>query len=502
MPTVYGDYSRGRIGWFFGLSGAQLGILAVSVLPVFWAVHQTAWLSAALFLVVWGLVAVVTVVPVRGRSATGWLAASTGFAVGGLAGWTRFRSAAASGRAGPSEAPDLPGVLQGVQIHDGPPRGPRLARVAIIQDHAARTWAVTAGVVHPGIGLTEAAGRDRLGVGLSGLLDQACRTELVDEILFIVRTVPEDGAERDLWLARHRRPGAPRLSRGVNDDLDQALAQAGVRTETFATVVVPESRIGRDARESGGGLEGRARVLYGLVEEVEAQLRGPMAMTAVGWLSSAELAAACRTGFAPGDRAGIVDALAARDGGQDICPDVPWAIAGPSGADPAPRHYSHDAWHSASITIRLPARGAVMGALAPLLAPSQPGERRSVLVAYPILRQATADRVTAGAEWAADIGTHLRARAGIRPRARQREEAARAHGMDAKLAGGNAMTRPYAVCTVTVPRTARIAEHARRLDAAARRAGFAPLRLDLSQDTAFAASTIPLGVSLTRRGDA
>jgi hypothetical protein len=95
MPTVYGDYSRGRIGWFFGLSGAQLGILAVSVLPVFWAVHQTAWLSAALFLVVWGLVAVVTVVPVRGRSATGWLAASTGFAVGGLAGWTRFRSAAA-----------------------------------------------------------------------------------------------------------------------------------------------------------------------------------------------------------------------------------------------------------------------------------------------------------------------------------------------------------------------------------------------------------------------
>ena len=31
-------------------------------------------------------------------------------------------------------------------------------------------------------------------------------------------------------------------------------------------------------------------------------------------------------------------------------------------------------------------------------------------------------------------------------------------------------------------------------------AGFAPLRLDLSQDVAFAASTIPLGVSLTRKG--
>ena len=119
MPTAYCDYSRGRIGWFFGLSGPQLLTVTASVLPVFWAVHQTAWLSAALFLLAWGLVVVVTVVPVRGRSATGWLAASTGFAVGGLAGWTRFRSAAASGWAGPPEAPDLPGVLQGVQIHDG-----------------------------------------------------------------------------------------------------------------------------------------------------------------------------------------------------------------------------------------------------------------------------------------------------------------------------------------------------------------------------------------------
>jgi hypothetical protein len=58
------------------------------------------------------------------------------------------------------------------------------------------------------------------------------------------------------------------------------------------------------------------------------------------------------------------------------------------------------------------------------------------------------------------------------------------------------------VCTVTVPKTARVAEYARRLDAAVRRAGFAPLRLDLSQDAAFAASTIPLGISLSRKGDA
>ena len=51
-------------------------------------------------------------------------------------------------------------------------------------------------------------------------------------------------------------------------------------------------------------------------------------------------------------------------------------------------------------------------------------------------------------------------------------------------------------------KTARVTEFGRRLDASVRRAGFAPLRLDLSPDTAFAAATIPLAISLTRRGDA
>lgn len=502
MATIYGDYSRDKIGWFFGLSGWQLAVLAVSVMPVLWAVQHGAWRPALLFTAAWALVLVVTVAPVRGRSATGWLAASTVFAVGALTGWTRFTSAAATGKAHDLAAADLPGVLAGVQIHDGPPQGQALARVAVIQDHAAKTWAVTAAVVHPGIGLSDANERRRQGAGLSQLLELASRTELIDEILFTVRTVPEDGAERDLWIARHQLRNGPGLARRVNDELAQALSGASVRTEAFVTIVIPETRIGRAAKECGGGLAGRARVLYGLMGEVEAQLRAGMAMTGVTWLTSPQLALACRTGFAPGDRAGIIDAVAQRHRDAGVTADVPWAVAGPSGADPVVRHYSHDAWNSASATISLPVKGAAMGALAPILTPSEPGERRSFLVAYPILDQSSADRRSANSQWAADVGAHLRAKAGVRQRAKQRAEAATAHGMDDKLARGNAMTRPYAVCTVTVAKTVRVAEYARRLDAAVRRAGFAPLRLDLSQDAAFAASTIPLGISLSRRGDA
>ena len=71
--TVYADYQRDRIGWFFGLSGGQLMFLAVASLPAFWAISRTAWFSAFLFALVWVFLLTITVIPVRGRSATGWV---------------------------------------------------------------------------------------------------------------------------------------------------------------------------------------------------------------------------------------------------------------------------------------------------------------------------------------------------------------------------------------------------------------------------------------------
>ncbi|MDQ2852853.1 MAG: PrgI family protein [Actinomycetota bacterium] len=501
MATIYNDYSRDRIGWFFGLSGWQAGILAVALLPPCWSISKGAWVSVGLFILLWGVLFVITVTPVRGRSAIGWLGALTASSVGVITGWSRFRSKAVTGKIENLDDADLPGVLQAIQIHDGPPQGHSQSRVAVIQDHATRTWAVTASVVHPGIGLKEAGERFQQGVGLSELLDTAMRTELIEEVIFVVRTVPDDGAERDLYVQRHRR-NSPELARVINDELQAGLSAAGVRTEAFCTIVVAESRLKNEAKETGGGLDGRCRVLYGLMAEIESQLRGGMAMTSVGWLTSPELALACRTGFAPGDRASIVDALAAREHDGDVNADVPWAMAGPSGADAAMRHYSHDAWNSVSSTVKLPVKGAVMGALAPVITPGEAGERRSFMVCFPIVRESKANRQQGNSEWAADVGDALRAKAKVKARARQRNEAARVRGLDAKLARGNALIRAYAVCTVTVPKTARISEYGRRLDASVRRAGFAPLRLDVAQDAAFAASTVPLGISLSRRGGA
>lgn len=501
MATTYSDYSRDRIGWFFGLSGGQLIFLALASLPAVWAAGQAAYASALLLGGIWMVALLLTIVPVRGRSATGWLWAVSAYAFGGVRRWTSFRAKATEGR-GDLASPDLPGVLQGVHIHDGPPQSSSQQRPAVIQDHATKTWAVTAAVVHPGIGMDDGETRHRYGQALTDLLDVAGRTGKIDEILFVTRTVPEDGAERALWVARHHRSNSPSLAQQINNDLAVSLTHAAVRTEQFVTIVVPEARIARSAKESGGGLEGHCRELYLLMDEIESQLRGPMGMTTVNWLTSPELARACRTGFAPGDRAGIVEALAMSERDDSVNADVPWSMAGPSGADAAVRHYSHDAWNSISATIKLPSKGVVMGALAPILTPAEAGERRSFVAAFPIVSETKADRQSGNAEWAADTAEAIRGRLGMKVRAKQREDASKARGMDEKLARGNSMLRPYGVCTVTVPKTARVGEFGRRLDASVRRAGFTSLRLDLAQDVAFAASSVPLGISLTRRGDA
>ncbi|TAN31345.1 PrgI family protein, partial [bacterium] len=97
--TTYADYQRDRIGWFFGLSGGQLMFLALASLPAFWAISRGAWFSALLFAMVWLFALAITIIPVRGRSATGWVFASTMYAVGGLLGWTSFRAKASQGRA-------------------------------------------------------------------------------------------------------------------------------------------------------------------------------------------------------------------------------------------------------------------------------------------------------------------------------------------------------------------------------------------------------------------
>lgn len=499
MATVFAEYARNRQGWFFGLRGGQLVLLVAAGGPILWAIQADRWPLAGVLSAAWLLLALLVTVPVRGRSAVGWLLASIGLAAGTVFGWTRWRANAATGQAPDLDTPDLPGALQGIEIHDGPPQGPSNTRFALIQDHARRTWAATAAISHPGLALADAGERDAQAAGLTELLNACARAGSISTLQFQIRSVPDDGAEREQWLARHHHPDAPQLSQQVNREIAATLSQASVRTEAFCTVVVPESRLARLAKEYGHGVASRGRAMATLLAEVEALLRSGMRVSAVDWLTSQQLAAAVRTGFAPADRAGLVDAAAEQRTDPTVNSTVPWAHTAASGAETVARHYVHDAWCSIAATITLPARGAVLGALAPVLVPTEPQERRCLLVVFPVVTQTVADRQSQSVEWSADLAEALRARAGMKTRAKDRAAIGRARELDVKIASGNALVLPYAVACVTVPSTMRIAEFGRRLDTSIRRAGYAPLRLDLAQDSAVAAATIPLGVNLDHR---
>ena len=478
----YGDYARDRNGWFFGMTGPQLAAVVAAGFPALIAVGSRSWPLLVAWLPIWATVVVVIVVPIRGRSAARWFLDLILFAFGGVTGWSQWQSKIAAGTGGDLAEADLPGVLGGVRIHDGPPVGPSLVRPAIVQNCVDRTWAVVARIVHPGIGLVEPAGRDRIGAGFAQLHEIAARTELLELITIQVRSVPDDGAERSAWMRAHRTPGTPIVARTVNDDLAVTLMPAAVRTEVFITLVAAEASIARPAKQSGNGVDGRARVLYTVMAEIESTLRGSIGCTSVAWLDSPSLATVVRTGFAPGDQPGLLavqlaaDADADGGGGVDsvdgragtvvgsaergaathdrgIAVGVPVAAAGPSRARTAVGHYDHDAWSSVTDTIVLPDQGAVLGALAPVFIPSMAGERRCVSVFFAALPARRADRLVGREELSAATGDELRRRSGRLSRAKQRRDTARVTGMDEKLARGRALVRCTAAATVTVPST-------------------------------------------------
>ena len=498
--TVYGaSASRDRQGWFFGLTGPQVFLVLSAAFPCWLAMSVGQW-RALLGLVPLWLVAVVLVcVPVRGWSAAQWIGVLVRHVIGRATGWTRFQSKAAAGEIENVNEADLPGVLAGIQIHDGPPMAGRAVRPALIQNHVTRTWAATARVVHPGIGMADDADRGRMGAGLSELFEAASASSLIDVVAICVRTVPDDGTERAEWVRQHARATEPEISARIHAQLDASINGAAVRTEAFVTVVVREDAVAKDARRAGRGVTGRARILYGVLGEVEARLMGAIGCTQVTWLDSADLAIAIRTGFEPGDAPVLADSVIHHGYDGDIAAGVPVAAAGPTTATTAMRCYRHGEWESIATTILLPRKGAVMGALARALVPSQVGERRALTVFFHPIGQAVAARTTGRAEMSATMAAEVRRKVGRVERARERRAVEQVHETDEKLERGRSLVRLSSALAVTVPAAWNAQDYGRRLDASVRLCGFTPLPLDGAHDAAFAAAVIPLGTGLPKR---
>lgn len=481
---------REHAGWIMGLTPWQALICIALAVPVLWTVSAGRFAEALILAGVNGILACLVVVPVRGRPAFRWLLHLLLYQAGLVMGWSRWQSKAAAGAPVDVDEPDLPGVLQRVRFPDGPVFKDR-GRVCLIHDTGDGRWGATARLTHTGVGMLSDEQCQLLASRLGNLLLSIGHRDVVDRMSLLVRTVPDDGTEYEAWRSCHELPDAPMLARRAADELDRTIGSVSVRHEVFVTVSGSEDELRKPAAAAGGGVEGRARVLYRVLDGLEDPLKALGADT-VDWLGGSALAEAIRTGFNPASSAALRAWHLTSDGQQGL----PKAAAGPAQApSPSPRHYDHDAYSTVSYSVLMPEAGTVFGSLSPLLAVKTAGERRCLAIHYEVMDARRASRAVQSYRFRAGVLRDYKTTKGFSASAADERESTGARAQEHAVAAGHSIVRYAAVSAVTVPSSWNAEDHAARLenDAAGR---FRLLRLDLAQDSAFVASVLPVGIAL------
>ncbi|MGV1009835.1 MAG: SCO6880 family protein [Dermatophilaceae bacterium] len=495
--TLHSGWRRERFGPFAGLSGLQAGAVLIAWLPALTAVGRSRWDTAIPLAVLALLLTGLIVVPIRRRPAIRWLTDAALFLTARAAGWSAFRARVLEhGTSADLAQPDLPGTLAALRFHNGPPVGDCVC-VCVIHNPVAGLWAATARLTHPGLGNADSATRDGYAAALGGMLAAAAATEEIARISIQVRTIPDDGAARAAWVADHTSPTSPPAVVAATEALETVMRSTAVRQELFVTVAVAETRIRRAAKEAGGGIGGRARVLARHLGETEQALRG-LGATDVAWLPTQEVAAAIRCGYNPAEAVTIQRCREEAARGRPTVAGPPLGACGPVHAPAAsPRRYVHDGFTSVCYAVLLPELPTRVGSLTRMLAVTAPGERRTLTLHYEPIPLRRAGRQVEHDMWAAEISHDLRAKRGFRISRRERRRAGETAAHEHQLAAGHTMVRVAAAASLTVASERDVEDHAASFEASARASGYTLLRLDLAQDSGFVAAALPVGVGLT-----
>jgi len=326
--------------------------------------------------------------------------------------------------------------------------------------------------------------------------------EVIDRMSLLVRTVPDDGTEYQLWRAAHTDPDAPSLARAATEQLDAVIGSISVRTELFVTVSGSATALARPAKAAGGGVAGHGYALYRVLDGLEDGVKA-LGVRTVEWLSSTGLAEAIRTGFNPAAAAGLTTEHLTRAGTVEVNghPDaagLPLSMAGPTQApSPTARAYHHDGFSSVSYAVLMP-EATVFGSLAPLLGVRTAGERRTLAIHYEVLGARAAARAVAANRFRANVVSDWKRQTGFSATAVDEHAAGGALAQERAVAAGHAMVRFTVASAITVPADWNLEDHAARLesDASGR---FRLLRLELAQDSGFVAAALPVGIGLPRK---
>ena len=225
----------------------------------------------------------------------------------------------------------------------------------------------------------------------------------------------------------------------------------------------------------------------------------------MAWLGPRDLAEVVRLGFDPHSarplaehRATTAADLTPTSGDQRREPGVSPQLAGPAAAITRPGSYQHDGAHSVTYWVASWPRHQVPAtALAPLLAEST--HRRAVSLHIEPLGPRQAEREVMRERTARSVAVRMRQRTGQIVPEHERAALEQAQAQDAERASGHGLARFTGYVTVTVTDAKDIEDACTELEADAAAARIEVRRMWLTQDVAFAMSTLPLGFGLPHR---
>lgn len=502
MSTMHSGWNNERVSLLGNLGIPQISLLGFAALPALFAMQFHAWLLLGVSIPAWIIMFCMIAIPIKERPAYRWIADMAMHVIGRTSRASTWQAGVVGNPLSREKAEqlDLPGVLQGFEIFDGPQHAASAMRRLCVMKDPDGAWVMTARVEHPGLSLTDPDAGDRWASALGDVLAAISRsTSLPHRLSIYVRTVPDDGAERAAWRRDHLPTNIPPQVARDADAVEESVLSQSIAHEVYVTIRFRDEEISGEARGSGGGLEGRINVMYRALPEITGLLTSA-GCESVEWLSKGDVAAAIRTGFNPAATNSVQIARAAQNQGLEAYTHVSPAAAGPSAApSPTARYYAHDGFRSAAYSLILPELGTRVGSLGPLLTPEQPGERRALALHYEPYDDKRATRATERQSSNAELASAIKAQRGFRDSAKHRKLRRQTATQEEVLAAGHTLTRVTGVAVVTVPDTMPLDTHMALLEASARRRKFELLRLDLAQPLGFIAGVLPVGVGMPKR---
>ena len=510
-PPRYTGWQRERLGFLFGLSGAQFALACLALLC---AAAPIATRSLAVLIVAWptaAVLAALTWIRVLGKTSTDWLVIAVSFTLNKSARRNVFMSGAFAPRAAdkPAEpAPmDLPGPLAALRFLEAETGGllagtERVhARIAAIHHPLDQTYTAVAAIRYPGIALSDADRRESRVGAWGGFLAQMCNeASPFSRVAVVQRTVPDDGTALRRWHAASVRRDAPAVA---VEAVEALLAQSVVSSashEAWLVLTLDATRARTQIRTAGGGDVGALAVLVRQLAAASAAIGGAH-LEITRWLEVRELAEVVRTAFDPSSTAPLATRRGLRASAltpTPLEPGVDPRLAGPGAAEARWGSYHHDSGVSVTYQVQdWPRVGVPAWFLRPILTAQHSARRSFALHIEPVAPRA-AEKAVMRARTKRAVAVGLRQKSGQLVPEHERQALLEAEDQDRQRAEGHGLVRFVAYLTVTVTDPTLLDLSCSELETDAAQCGLEVRRLWGAQDVGFFAAAMPLGLGLPK----